>query len=56
MSSCIVVLCLFDVDEVASGSSIPPAASRFRMDYVVFGVRLAVCIASPPLVFVVISG
>jgi hypothetical protein len=41
MSSCVVVSYLFDVDEVAYGSSILPAAPRFRVDCVVFGVGLA---------------
>jgi hypothetical protein len=43
MSSCVVVFCLVDVDEVAYGSSISPAAIRFRADCVVFGVGSAVC-------------
>jgi hypothetical protein len=56
MSSCFVVSCLFDVDKVAYGSSIPPAAPRFRVDCVVLGVGSAVCAASPSLASVVISG
>jgi hypothetical protein len=56
MSSCVVVSCLFDVDEVAYGSSIPPAAPRFRVDCVVFGVGAVVCTASLSLVSVVIAG
>jgi hypothetical protein len=51
-----VVFCLFDVDEVAYGFSIPPAAPHFRVDCVVFGVGSAVCNASPSLVSVVVSG
>jgi hypothetical protein len=43
ISSCVVVSCLFEVGEVAYGSSIPPVAPRFRVDSMVFGVGSAVC-------------
>jgi hypothetical protein len=56
MAYCVVVSCLFDVDEVAYGSSIPTAAPHFRVDCVVPGVVSAVCTASPSLVSVVFSG
>jgi hypothetical protein len=52
----VVLIFLFDVGEAAYGSSIPPAAPRFRVDCVVFGVGLAVCTASLSLVSVLISG
>jgi hypothetical protein len=52
-SSCVVFSCIFDVDEVAYGSLIPPAAPRFRVDCMAFGVGSAVCNASPSLVSVV---
>jgi hypothetical protein len=56
MSSCVMVSCLFDVDEVAYGSSIPPAAPFPRG---LCGVRSwvgCVCNASPSFASVVVSG
>jgi hypothetical protein len=56
MSACGLISFLFDVDEAAYGSLIPPAAPRFRVDCVVFGVGAAVCTASLSLVSVLILG